>query len=164
VTRRSTAVLIFEGYADWEPAFALTGLRRWGKRTVTTYGYDRAPVTSMGGLLTIPNRSLGELDPAATELLVLPGGDLWTEGYPAAELHPCSTRLLRLRSRPLESAPRRLRSRGPVSFATAVISATGLAPAEFAVEIFTTLHAFSDDDIAQFQQMYPVGKTGRSDR
>lgn len=33
---KSIAVLVFDGFADWEPAFALTGLRRWGKREVIT--------------------------------------------------------------------------------------------------------------------------------
>jgi putative intracellular protease/amidase len=80
---RSTAVLVFDGFADWEPAFALTGLRQWGKRAVTTVGYSRAPVTSMGGLTVVPGRELSELDLASTELLLLPGGDAWTTGYPA---------------------------------------------------------------------------------
>lgn len=84
----AVAVLVFDGFADWEPAFALTGLRRWGKQTVVTFGYDRAPITSMGGLRVAPDRALGELAPATTRLLLLPGGDVWQERYPAEQLHP----------------------------------------------------------------------------
>ena len=86
MTSPSTAVLVFEGFADWEPSYALTGLRRWGKRSVTTYGYDLSPVTSMGGLRVMPDRVLEDLD--APELLLLPGGEMWEQGYPADSLDP----------------------------------------------------------------------------
>jgi putative intracellular protease/amidase len=51
-------------------------------------GYDCEPVTSMGGLRVVPDRALGELTPPDTELLILPGGDAWAAGYPAASLEP----------------------------------------------------------------------------
>ena len=41
---RVVALLVFDGFADWEPAFALTGLRRWGGKTVATAGF---PMRSM---------------------------------------------------------------------------------------------------------------------
>jgi putative intracellular protease/amidase len=40
----------------------------------------------MGGLTVIPDRALKDLD--AVELLLLPGGNLWEEGYPADRLEP----------------------------------------------------------------------------
>jgi len=86
MTSPSTAVLVFEGFADWEPSYALTGLRRWGKRSVTTYGYSLSPITSMGGLRVTPDRVLEDLD--GPDLLLIPGGDAWAEGYPADRLHP----------------------------------------------------------------------------
>jgi putative intracellular protease/amidase len=89
----SVAVLIFDGFADWEPAFAMTGLRQWGRRAVTTVGYDRHPITSMGGLRVVPDRSIDELRADETELLLLPGGDAWAAGYPADRLHPVLTSL-----------------------------------------------------------------------
>jgi putative intracellular protease/amidase len=89
VSRASTvAVLVFDGFADWEPAFALTGLRRWAGLDVVTVGYERTPITSMGGLRILPDCALAELDPAATRLLLLPGGDQWLETYPADALTP----------------------------------------------------------------------------
>jgi putative intracellular protease/amidase len=92
MTSPTTAVLVFEGFADWEPSYALTGLRRWGKRSVTTYGYDLSPITSMGGLRVTPDRVLEDLD--APDLLLLPGGDAWAEGYPADRLDPILSRLV----------------------------------------------------------------------
>jgi putative intracellular protease/amidase len=82
----SVHVLVFDGFADWEPAFALAELRRSGGWEVVTVGFSRAPIRSMGGLQVLPDRALGELDPATVRLFLLPGGDLWEGDYPRAEL------------------------------------------------------------------------------
>lgn len=187
MTNRSAAVLVFDGYADWEPAYALTGLRRWGGRTVTTYGYDLGPVVSMGGLRTLPDRALADLAPESTDLLILPGGDVWAEGYPADRLEPVLQRLEAAHvpiagicgatialARAGLFRDRRHTSNGREFLAThapgyessqhyldqravtdrGVISASGLAPAEFAAEIFTAVGAFSEAMIAQFRALY----------
>ena len=78
--------LVFDGFADWEPAFALAELRRSGGLEVVTVGFDRTPIRSMGGLQVVPDRTLAEIDPAAVRLILLPGGDLWEGQYPRAEL------------------------------------------------------------------------------
>ena len=90
---RAVAMLVFDGFADWEPSYALTGLRRWGGRTVVTAGYDLRPVTSMGGLRVVPDHAVADLSPRDTELLILPGGDVWEAGYPADVLHPVIDRM-----------------------------------------------------------------------
>ena len=79
-------VLVFEGFADWEPAYALAELRRSGGLDIVTLGFTDAPVRSMGGLRVVPDRALAGLDPAAVRLLILPGGDMWEGIYPRAEL------------------------------------------------------------------------------
>ena len=79
-------VLVFEGFADWEPAYALAELRRSGGLDIVTLGFTDAPVRSMGGLRVVPDRALAGLDPAAVRLLILPGGDIWEGIYPRAEL------------------------------------------------------------------------------
>ena len=86
MTARNVAVLVFDGFADWEPAYALTGLRRWGNRSVVTVGYERNAVLSMGGMRVVPDEVLEAVTPASTELLLLPGGDQWLESYPAARV------------------------------------------------------------------------------
>jgi putative intracellular protease/amidase len=88
-------VLVFEGFADWEPAFALAELRRSGGLEVVTVGFTAAPVRSMGGLPVVPDRSLAGLTPAVVRLLLLPGGDLWEGAYPHAELEAVLTDLHR---------------------------------------------------------------------
>ena len=79
-------VLVFEGFADWEPAYALAELRRSGGLDIVTLGFTDAPVRSMGGLRVVPDRALAGLDLAAVRLLILPGGDMWEGIYPRAEL------------------------------------------------------------------------------
>jgi len=82
----SVHVLIFEGFADWEPAFALAELRRSGGLEVVTVGFTTAPVRSMGGLRVVPDRALADVTAADVRLLILPGGDLWESEYPRAEV------------------------------------------------------------------------------
>ena len=88
MTEPHVAVLVFDGFADWEPAFALTGIRRWGKLQVLTYGYSGDIVTSMGGLRVVPDRSLAEVAPSESKAFLLPGGDAWLDGYPQELVHP----------------------------------------------------------------------------
>jgi putative intracellular protease/amidase len=92
---RAIYVIVFDGFADWEPAHALAELRRWGKRTVRTVGFDGAPVVSMGGLRVMPDIALASLRREDVELLMLPGGDLWQSGeYPREALESLITALL----------------------------------------------------------------------
>jgi putative intracellular protease/amidase len=78
--------LVFDGFADWEPAYALAEVRRSGGLQVTTLGFTSSPVTSMGGLRVLPDRTLGEIRPKEVRLLLLPGGDLWEGSYPKERL------------------------------------------------------------------------------
>ena len=94
MTPAAVYVLAFEGFADWEPAYALAELRRSGKRPVVVVGFDRNPVLSMGGLRVLPDTALGEVSAEEVELLILPGGDLWGTGqYPESALSTLLTRL-----------------------------------------------------------------------
>ncbi len=90
---RAVHLLVFEGFADWEPAFALAELRRSGGFDVYTIGFTEAPVRSMGGLPVVPDFTLAGLEPAQTCLLLLPGGELWLGDYPTEPLHETLHRL-----------------------------------------------------------------------
>ena len=69
--------LIFDGFADWEAAYAIAELRRSGNCQLVTIGYSGEPVVSMGGLCVLPDFDMAELDPEAVRILILPGGDQW---------------------------------------------------------------------------------------
>lgn len=81
-------LLVFDGFADWEPALALAELRRSGGLDVVVVGFTNAPVTSMGGVPVAPHRALKDVDPAEVRLFLVPGGDMWEreDAYPTAEL------------------------------------------------------------------------------
>jgi putative intracellular protease/amidase len=70
-------VLVFEGFADWQVALALSEVRRPGDWEVRTIGFSRTPVTSMSGLQVLPDGRVEELDGDDIAMLILPGGPLW---------------------------------------------------------------------------------------
>ena len=80
--------LVFDGYADWEPSYALAELRRSGNHEVVAVGFTTDEVTSMGGLRVRPDRALADVRAEDVRLLILPGGDMWEreDAYPRARL------------------------------------------------------------------------------
>lgn len=189
---RAVHVLVFDGFADWEPAHALAELRRWGKRGVRSVGFTREPVTSLGGLRVIPDCELGAVDTENVELLILPGGDLWEgEGYPRQVLDHLVSQLLS-RETPVAAIcaatlalgragvldERRHTSnsreylaanatgyRGSSHYVDTaavrdrhVITASGLAPVDFARAIFAELSIFSSADEALWFDMFKHGR------
>lgn len=81
-------VAVYDSLADWEVGHLLVELRT-GRFTgtafdVVTVAESLDPVTTMGGLRIIPDLLLADLDPAASDLLVLPGAGLWETGGGAA--------------------------------------------------------------------------------
>jgi putative intracellular protease/amidase len=83
---RKVHLLIFDGFADWEPAHALAELRRTGGLDVVAVGFTERPVTSMGGLRVLPDITVDDVNPAAVRILILPGGEMWERAAPSAAL------------------------------------------------------------------------------
>jgi putative intracellular protease/amidase len=79
MTSPTVRLLVFDGLADWEPAYALCAISRSGRFKIATVGFSREPVTSMGGLRLIPDEVINDVEPAATAILVMPGGDMWEQ-------------------------------------------------------------------------------------
>jgi putative intracellular protease/amidase len=75
--RNTVYVLVFDGFADWQVALALSEIRRPGDWEVRTVGFSRDPVMSMSGLQVQPEQSVHGVDLEAAALLILPGGHLW---------------------------------------------------------------------------------------
>jgi putative intracellular protease/amidase len=78
-TKRKAFLLVFDGFADWEPAHALCEINRSGKFDVVTAGFDRTPVVTMGGLKLIPDVTIEAVDPVDVGIFLLPGGDMWQQ-------------------------------------------------------------------------------------
>jgi putative intracellular protease/amidase len=79
-------LFVFDSMADWEPALAIAGLNQPdyqqdpGLYAVRTVGPTRDVVRTLGGVAIVPDQSLIELSPAATAMLILPGGSAWDQG------------------------------------------------------------------------------------
>jgi putative intracellular protease/amidase len=193
MTDAAVHMLVPEGLADWEPGYALAGLRNWGKVPVRTVGFTRDPVTTMGGVRILPDLALAELrsDGEAVRLLLIPGGDLWEGDYPAPLLDPvlqeleaarvpiaaiCGATVAVARAgllrgrRHTSNAPDYLARLAPDATDPAeyvdlpavrdrgVITASGLAPVEFAYEVFAELGVFAADELAAFLELYKHGR------
>jgi putative intracellular protease/amidase len=86
---------IYDTLADWEVGYLLVELRT-GRFTgkpwdIVTVAESREPITTMGGLRIVPDMVLDDLDPAKSNLLILPGADIWDAGggraFAAAAAH-----------------------------------------------------------------------------
>jgi putative intracellular protease/amidase len=81
---RTAHLAIYDTLADWEVGHLLAELRT-GRFTgtsfaVVTVAEAREPITTMGGVRMVPDALLADLEPADSELLILPGADIWDTG------------------------------------------------------------------------------------
>ncbi|WP_339158060.1 type 1 glutamine amidotransferase family protein [Paenibacillus sp. FSL W8-0186] len=77
---------VFDTMADWEIGYVTAELNsgRYYKKglapsKIVTVGIEKTPVTTMGGLKILPDIKLDECNIESTDILILPGGDTWTE-------------------------------------------------------------------------------------
>ncbi|SFL15478.1 Putative intracellular protease/amidase [Paenibacillus sp. 1_12] len=77
---------VFDTMADWEIGYLTAELNsgRYYKKgqapsKIITVGLEKTPVTTMGGLKILPDIKLDECSIESTDILILPGGDTWTE-------------------------------------------------------------------------------------
>jgi putative intracellular protease/amidase len=84
MSSRTAHLAIYEGLADPEVGHLLaelhTGRFTGARFDVVTVAEQREPITTMGGLRLTPDILLAELDSADSDLLVLPGSEMWDAG------------------------------------------------------------------------------------
>ncbi|MCP4021268.1 MAG: thiamine biosynthesis protein ThiJ [Desulfobacteraceae bacterium] len=85
--------LLFDDYADWELGHILAEIRRFSKIDVVTVGFSDKPVTSMGGLRVIPDKTISQVDIEDVLIFIIPGGYLWEGDYPRDVIDPFLHRL-----------------------------------------------------------------------
>jgi putative intracellular protease/amidase len=73
VPQKAVYLLVFDGFADWEPAHAVAELRREGQYRVEIVATTREPVASMGGISVLPSRTVVEVDADDVAIFILPG-------------------------------------------------------------------------------------------
>jgi putative intracellular protease/amidase len=81
---RTVHAAVYDTVAEMEVGHLLAELRT-GRFTgtpfdVVTVAESREPITTMGGVRVLPDMLLTDLDPAASDLLVLPGAEMWDTG------------------------------------------------------------------------------------
>ncbi len=143
-----------------------------GKYRIQTVAVRREPVTTMGGLRVLPDLVLGALEPAMSAMLILPGGVSWDQGLnteavekaraflaagvPVAAICGATAGLARGglldERRHTSNATGYLQGTGyrgaslyvesPAVTDGELITASGIAPIEFAYEIFKRLDLY----------------------
>lgn len=81
---RTAHVGLYDTLADWEVGHLLAELRS-GRFTgvkfdIVAVAESLDPITTMGGVRMLPEALIAELDPADSDLLILPGADIWDTG------------------------------------------------------------------------------------
>ena len=89
--RPTAYVLLRNGFADWEAASALAELQRTLEYSVGVIGLTSDTVVSTGGMKVTTDLILSEFIPDLASILILPGGDAWTEGESPEVSHALST-------------------------------------------------------------------------
>ena len=84
MSNRTAHLALFDTLADWEVGHLVAELRT-GRFTgirfdIVTVAESRDPITTMGGVRMVPDALLADLEPSASELFILPGGDMWDSG------------------------------------------------------------------------------------
>jgi putative intracellular protease/amidase len=77
-------VAVYDGLTDAEVGHLLVELRtgRFTRKSVdmVTVAESLEPITTMGGLRVVPDALLADLEPADSNLLILPGAEMWDAG------------------------------------------------------------------------------------
>lgn len=81
---RTAHLGLYDTLADWEVGHLLAELRT-GRFTgvrfdIVAVAESREPVTTMGGVHMVPDALIGDLQPADSDLLILPGAEMWDTG------------------------------------------------------------------------------------
>lgn len=186
-------LFVFDSLADWEASYAIAGIHSpatpsaAGRYQVRTVGLSLAPVTTMGGVRILPDLTLDELDPAASALLILPGGTRWdagelTEvmpavarflaaGVPVAAICGATAGLARAgfldRVRHTSNAAAYLQATGYAGTTQyqeagavedgGIITAGAIGALEFAVQIFRRLDLYPEAVIESWYQFFKTG-------
>lgn len=190
---KNVYLYVFDTMADWEIGFICAELNSGryfakGKPTskVITISADTAPVTTMGGINILPDLSVSELDVENASLLILPGGDTWSDAVHDPMLAKTeealqagvligaicgatmgiarigmlndtkhtSNDLEYLKMTCPEYTGEALYQQEPAVTSGNLITASGIAPLEFAYQILKAMDVFSVKTLNAWYQLY----------
>lgn len=193
MTTRQVVLFVFDGFSDWEAAYALAGInhpqlqRQPGRFQVRTAARTTDPVTTMGGLRVQPDLPLEAVTADSCALFILPGGEAWDHGgnttavdcaarllaggVPVAAICGATAGLARAGlldgRRHTSNLPEYLAATGyrggPLYQADGavtdgdLITASGIAPVDFAREIFRRLDLYPPAVLAAWHRLFKSG-------
>jgi putative intracellular protease/amidase len=169
---RTVHLYVFDGFADWEAAFAVAGIhnpqfqREPGRWQVKTVGPGRHAVPrSMGGVSVLPDMAVEDLQPDDSAMLILPGGSGAICGATAAlaragwlESRPHTSNALAYLKGTGYGGAELYRDAAVVRDGT-LITAGGMAPIEFAAAIFDLLGIYEPEALEAWVQLYKTGQS-----
>jgi putative intracellular protease/amidase len=165
--------------------------QRPGRYRVITVGTTREPITTMGGLRILPDVAISEIDTANAAMLILPGGETWescknmevidlarvffVEGIPLGAI--CGATFALARAGMLDDFHHTSNSRDylvasgyrgeqfycdvPAVTDENLITASGVAPLEFAREIFRALDLYEPKALDAWYSLFKFGNASR---
>lgn len=184
------AVVLTDGFADWEPALLLAEARRSGGAESVFVAAHDGPIRSMGGLPVGATLPLNDADVARFRAIVVPGGTRWEEddgdevprflqraykegcligGICAGTIPLAKAGLLHHRSH-TSNGHDYLAKHVPgfdegASYDNelcvrdgSIITASGLGYVEFAAEMLEALDVLSDEQAAQWYEIFKRGE------
>jgi len=80
MTANAVHVAVYDTLADWEIGHVTAHLNEAAGPRVVTVGASLEPITTMGGLRLVPDMALDDLRPADSAMLILAGSSTWTSG------------------------------------------------------------------------------------
>jgi putative intracellular protease/amidase len=158
-----------------------------GRYRVVTVGLNRETVTTMGGVRILPDVALQDISPLASTMLILPGGQSWEYGANAAAIEMtrrfiaycvpvaaiCGATLALAKAGLLDNRYHtsnahdylagsgyrgsRFYRNEPAVTDQGVITASGVAPIEFARKVFETLNLYNADTLDAWYALYKHG-------
>jgi putative intracellular protease/amidase len=162
-----------------------------GRYRVTTVGASREMVTTIGGMRIQPEVGLDEVSPSASAMLILPGGQSWESGgnteavakaneFAAAGVPIeaiCAATLALARAGLLDDREHTSNTseyltasgyRGgglyrhePATTNRNLITASGIAPVDFAYEIFKMLNLYSTTGLGAWYALFKNGDASK---
>jgi putative intracellular protease/amidase len=165
--------------------------REPGRYRVVTVGRTKEPITTMGGVRIQPDATIDAISPVGSAMLILPGGDAWEHGenqeaipkaaeflaagVPVAAI--CAATLALARAGFLDNrlhtsnAPEYLKAtdyRGsslyrniPAIADGSLITASGVAPVDFAYQIFGMLQLYQDPALDAWYALFKRGDASK---
>jgi putative intracellular protease/amidase len=162
-----------------------------GRYRIVTVGVSDQPVTTMGGVRILPDATLADVDLRQAAMFILPGGETWEadanpeairmartcflEGIPVAAI--CGATLSLARAGMLDDFHHTSNSREylaasgyrggkfycdvPAITDEGVITASGVAPIEFAREIFRLLNLYTPEALDAWYSLFRFGDASR---